>query len=52
MGRARARGTAAARREANKAATTAMTAGIKQMTNFWAETLTPITKTRRRRTRR
>lgn len=51
MSRARGYGTAAVRREVNKAATTAATAGTKQAINFWASVLTPPKAPRRKRKR-
>jgi hypothetical protein len=41
IGQARGQTTAAVRREANKAAQTATTEGVKQVTNFWANALKP-----------
>ena len=52
MNRARAQGTAAARREVNKAATAAVTEGTKQVMDFWTRALTPTAKPRRARKRR
>ena len=49
MGSARGHATAAAKRETRKAASTAATAGTKQVFDFWSNLLKPPTTTRRRR---
>lgn len=41
IGQARGQATAAVRRETNRAATTAATEVVKQVTNFWANALKP-----------
>lgn len=46
-GQARAQATAAVRREANRAAKTAMSDGMKAMTDFWTGALTPPAAPRR-----
>ena len=49
LGSARGHGTAAAKREIKKAASTATTAGTKQVLDFWANVLKPPTTSRRKR---
>jgi len=49
MGSARGHATAAAKREVNKAASTATTAGAKQVTAFWANAFKPLTAPRKGR---
>lgn len=48
-GRARAQTTAAVKREANKAAKTATSNGVKQVTDFWVNALKPASRPRKPR---
>ncbi len=52
IGKARGQATAAVRREANKAASTATKSGVKQVMDFWTKALKPPTGSRKRRNSR